>query len=342
MKIWTSLFFLIILAAIFSACVPEAAKPAAVFPTQVDLPKHTPTPSLTPFQPGQPIDGASQSAQATETPLPEDKPEQVVDAAKVPETQEPTKVFTATAVPTAKASATTKPTSTKAVLPTTDPGKTPLPTETSKPTATAKPTQTPKPTSTQGAPTATKESTTVPTATKTSVPPTATKTSVPPTNTQAAPTATHTSPPPTATKVPPTPAPSCSPSYNGGFESEVISLVNNERAALGLSPLSGNGALGSGARTHSTDMACNNFFSHTGSDGSNFVTRVSRAGFGGSPMGEVIAAGYGSPSGVVAGWMNSPGHRDILMNPNATLIGVGYAYTSTSSYGAYWTAVTGR
>ena len=45
------------------------------------------------------------------------------------------------------------------------------------------------------------------------------------------------------------------------------------------------------ARCHSVDMAENDFFSHTGSDGSNFSQRMRDAGYTGSPRAENIAAG---------------------------------------------------
>jgi uncharacterized protein YkwD len=134
----------------------------------------------------------------------------------------------------------------------------------------------------------------------------------------------------------------CSPVYNSGFESQVIALINIEieieRANHPeLSPLSANGALTSAARGHSTDMAVNNFFSHTGSDGSSFWDRIIWAGYSPGSGAENIAAGYGSPEAVVAGWMGSDGHRANILGGYLE-IGVGYAYCAGSTYGSYWTA----
>jgi uncharacterized protein YkwD len=130
----------------------------------------------------------------------------------------------------------------------------------------------------------------------------------------------------------------CNPAYNSGFESQVIALINNERANVGVGSLSGQGQLGSAARSRSKDMACNGFFSHTGSDGSSPSARISREGYGWSAVAENIAAGYGDPASVVAGWMGSQGHKDNILNPNYTEIGIGYVYVSGSPYGTYWTA----
>jgi uncharacterized protein YkwD len=88
-------------------------------------------------------------------------------------------------------------------------------------------------------------------------------------------------------------------------------------------------------------MACNDYFSHTGLDGSSFSDRARRQGYNISYGGENIAAGYSTPEKVVQGWMNSSGHRDNILGEHYTDIGVGYAYSKNSSYGIYWTAVFG-
>ena len=158
--------------------------------------------------------------------------------------------------------------------------------------------------------------------------------------TQPPPTATFTR---TATLIPASATPSaCNPVQNSGFESQVISLINDERAKVGVAPLSNQSQLGNAARGHSQDMACNKFFSHTGSDGSSFTTRISRAGYSYSAAAENIAAGYGDPASVVAGWMGSQGHKENMLNPAYTEVGIGYIYVSGSPYGVYWTADFGR
>lgn len=150
------------------------------------------------------------------------------------------------------------------------------------------------------------------------------------------PTSTYTR---TPTSIPPTvTAFSCNPAFNSGFESQVIALINNERANVGVGPLSGQGQLGKAARSHSQDMACKGYFSHTGSDGSSPSARISREGYGWSAIAENIAAGYGDPASVVAGWMGSQGHKDNILNPNYIEIGIGFVYATGSPYGSYWTA----
>jgi hypothetical protein len=121
-------------------------------------------------------------------------------------------------------------------------------------------------------------------------------------------------------------------------ELEVVDLINDERAVAGLPPIDLDVRLVAAGRYHSEDMAANRFFSHTGSDGSNFAQRIHREGYP-SAGGETIGAGQRTPAAIVAGWMNSPGHRAILLG-SYRHVGVGHA--AGGSYGNYWTADFGR
>ena len=105
-------------------------------------------------------------------------------------------------------------------------------------------------------------------------------------------------------------------------------------------PLALDSFLNEAAQAHALDMSAQNFFSHTGSDGSSFVDRVRRTQFSGSPIGENIAAGQRSPQEVVAGWVDSDGHCRNLMNPQATKLGVGY--TTGGQFGTLWVQVFGN
>jgi uncharacterized protein YkwD len=187
-------------------------------------------------------------------------------------------------------------------------------------------------------------STSTPTVTKTFtlVPPTATLSCTPTMTLTAAlpPTLTVT---PTETPLSPTETESvCNASGNYGFESTLIDLINQERINNGFAPLNTQSQLSSAARSHSQDMACNNIFSHTGSDGSSPFDRIAWQGYSFSEAAENIYAGsgpYDSPQEAFHAWMNSPGHRDNMLNPVYADIGIGYSYSPTSTYGGYFTAV---
>ena len=132
------------------------------------------------------------------------------------------------------------------------------------------------------------------------------------------------------------------------FVDSVIARVNQLRAAgascgtrgnfAPAGPLTWSTQLTQAAAVHSQDMVTNNFFSHTGSNGSTLSSRVNATGYAWSSLGENIAAGYGTVNNVMAGWMASDGHCANIMNPNFTQIGVACIKgTSANRYGDYWT-----
>lgn len=114
------------------------------------------------------------------------------------------------------------------------------------------------------------------------------------------------------------------------FEQQVIDLTNQERLKLGLAPLRMDGMLNASAELHSQDMATRNYFSHQGMDGTQPWDRMRSQGYTYSRAAENIAFGQLTPQQVVNDWMNSPGHRRNILDPNLKDIGVGY-------YNGYWT-----
>jgi uncharacterized protein YkwD len=106
-------------------------------------------------------------------------------------------------------------------------------------------------------------------------------------------------------------------------------------------PLAWNASLGAAAQGHSKAMAYGNYFAHQDPDGDMPADRARAAGFRGRQIGENIAAGQGSPSKAMAGWLASPGHCANLMNPMFTQVGAGYATDARSDEGVYWTMLFG-
>lgn len=113
-------------------------------------------------------------------------------------------------------------------------------------------------------------------------------------------------------------------------ERRVFELTNQEREANGLSALTWNDDLANVARAHSKDMADNNFFDHTNLKGKSPFDRMKEYGIRYRAAAENIAYGYTTPESVVEAWMDSQGHRENILNPNLTELGVGV-------YGTYWT-----
>lgn len=215
-------------------------------------------------------------------------------------------------VPADAARPTEKPEPTeKPVIPT--PTATPSP----KPTKAPDPTETPKPTEKPVTPTATPK----PVTPKPTKAPEPTEKPVTPTPT-ATPTEKPATPTPTATPIPTaTPTPSPEPEMSvEEMASEVIRLTNIERVKAGLSPLQHHAGLQRAAMVRAEEITRK--FSHTRPDGTDSSTALYENGVSCS-CGENIAAGQRTPEAVVRAWMNSPGHKAAILDPDATHIGVG-------------------
>ena len=105
--------------------------------------------------------------------------------------------------------------------------------------------------------------------------------------------------------------------------------------------LTGSGAsiLGTAARSHSTEMATKNFFSHNSADRTSAATRITKKfGYPSAFVGENIAAGQQTVLAVCAAWMCSSGHRTNILRCGFDTLGSGVAINAGSSrYGIYYT-----
>ncbi len=119
------------------------------------------------------------------------------------------------------------------------------------------------------------------------------------------------------------------------IEQQVINLTNQERTKAGLKPLVADWELSRVARYKSMDMRDKNYFSHDSPTYGSPFTMMKNFGITYRSAGENIAAGQPTPQQVVQAWMNSPGHRQNILNASYTHIGVGYAKGGTRVH--YWT-----
>ncbi|MET8879866.1 CAP domain-containing protein [Streptomyces rubiginosohelvolus] len=138
-------------------------------------------------------------------------------------------------------------------------------------------------------------------------------------------------PPKTSAAPPPSKKPSPSPT-DASARSEVLALVNQERAKVGCSPLSTSAPLTSLAQNFSEDMAARGFFDHTDPDGDTPWDRAAQAGVQGLAA-ENIARGQADAQAVMEGWMNSEGHRANILNCDYKTIGIGI---HEGSGGPWW------
>jgi uncharacterized protein YkwD len=112
----------------------------------------------------------------------------------------------------------------------------------------------------------------------------------------------------------------------------VVCLVNAERATRGIAALRGDADLTQAARAHAQDMSRHKYFSHTSANGDGLGDRLRAAGYGrpgdGWRAGEDIGWGTGAratPNALVDAWLDSDGHRRILLSDGYREIGVGVA-----------------
>lgn len=119
---------------------------------------------------------------------------------------------------------------------------------------------------------------------------------------------------------------------NADIEQQVVDLVNKERVANGLKPLSVDWEVARVAEHKSQDMLNKNYFSHTSPTYGSPFDMLKNYGIKYRSAGENIAKGQRSAQEVVNAWMNSSGHRANILNSSYTHIGVGYV-----SNGHYWT-----
>ena len=121
------------------------------------------------------------------------------------------------------------------------------------------------------------------------------------------------------------------------FELRVFELTNIKRASYGITPLIWCDELAAAARAHSIDMAVNDNFSHTSADGTSFRERMTRLGIANIEIAENISGGSGTPESMLEVWMNSPGHRGNILNPDLTHLGVGFHHLPGSQWEFYAT-----
>ena len=82
-------------------------------------------------------------------------------------------------------------------------------------------------------------------------------------------------------------------------------------------------------------MANLNYFYHNSPTYGSPFDMMAKFGISYRTAGENSAEGQSSPAEVMNGWMNSPGHRRNILDPNFTQIGIGIAKNAQGRY--IWT-----
>jgi uncharacterized protein YkwD len=116
-------------------------------------------------------------------------------------------------------------------------------------------------------------------------------------------------------------------------ERAIVRAINRERARHDLAKVRSNRRLARAADFHSWEMLDADYFAHESRDGSAFHVRVRRF-VSYRSIGETLAmvgrCGKGSARRIVRMWMDSPGHRAILLSSAFRRVGLG---KRTGDYG---------
>lgn len=126
-----------------------------------------------------------------------------------------------------------------------------------------------------------------------------------------------------------------SDSVSSSKAEDVIDIVNQKRAAAGLSPLESDDKLNKAAAERAKEISQS--FSHTRPDGSDCFTILKEYDVSYWTVGENIAYGSTTASDVMERWMNSSGHKSNIMSSKFTRIGVGVYVDSKGTH--HWVQI---
>lgn len=117
---------------------------------------------------------------------------------------------------------------------------------------------------------------------------------------------------------------------NGNFlaavlPSTLVSLTNENRIAYKVKELKENPLLVKAAELKAADMAANGYFAHTSPDGKTPWHWLDLAGYSYLYAGENLAVNFFDSKDVSDAWMNSPAHKENIINSKYSEIGIATA-----------------
>jgi uncharacterized protein YkwD len=125
---------------------------------------------------------------------------------------------------------------------------------------------------------------------------------------------------------------------NKGYEMQVLDLTNAIRNRYNLNLISLDERISEVARSHSTDMKNNGFFSHHSPTTGSPFDRLNKGDINYRYAGENIAFGYNDAIDAHEGWMNSTtGHREAILNQHYKRTGIGIVGELGNNQGRYYT-----
>ena len=123
-----------------------------------------------------------------------------------------------------------------------------------------------------------------------------------------------------------------------------LEAINATRSKFLLAQFKHDPRLQQAAQNQADYLARTGKFGHEFGGETLFPRRIATVGFEGS-AGENLGVGYGSIDEAIAGWLDSPKHRDILMRTRYDLGGIAYAFNTSGKnprYTHYWVMIAGQ
>ncbi len=108
-------------------------------------------------------------------------------------------------------------------------------------------------------------------------------------------------------------------------DSVLVDLTNVDRAAYNLGSLAVNPKLVAAAQAKANDMAAKSYFAHTSPEGIDSWHWFKQAQYDFQHAGENLAVDFSDSADVERAWMNSPSHRDNILNSKYTEVGIATA-----------------
>lgn len=105
---------------------------------------------------------------------------------------------------------------------------------------------------------------------------------------------------------------------------QLLEATNKQRVANGVAPLTLNTKLSTAAQNKVEDMVTRNYWAHNTPDGQEPWVFFDAVGYKYFKAGENLAYGFSSSDATVVGWMNSPSHRENLLDSSFTEVGFGF------------------
>ena len=104
---------------------------------------------------------------------------------------------------------------------------------------------------------------------------------------------------------------------------QILDEINEVRVREGVPPLWPNRLLAQASQGHAEALAAGEASGHFGADGSDPLKRITAQGYLPRAFGENTAMGSSDPELIVAAWLRSPAHRQVLLDPEVHEVGLG-------------------